>query len=320
MKTEKVRIYQNEKYLKKQIEQGKSYSTIAKENNIGRTTVQRFLKIYGLTKPSLSWSKSDVIILKKYYGHTTDFKKYFPNRTYSSIYHKAHRLKLENHIKPRHYFVNQNFFKEPSKEMAYVLGWLFSDGNITSNKSTFRLKLAIKDIKILEKIRRVLKTNSPIKIVSQIVPSKKYTGKYALLRVNNTLMCQDLIKLGCVPYKTHKFNIPPIPKKLLPHFVRGYFDGDGSISFNKPNTIKIRIVSANRKFIRNLALIFKRKLNISLNYKRVKNIWQCEYYGDNARKICNWMYAGCGGLYLERKRKRFKEHLKKRRVCTNKLS
>jgi intein/homing endonuclease len=59
---------------------------------------------------------------------------------------------------------------------------------------------------------------------------------------------------------------------LLRHFVRGYFDGDGSIGFNKPNTIWIKIVGANKQFIYDLAQIFKDELGIPINHKKVRNI------------------------------------------------
>ena len=40
-------------------------------------------------------------------------------------------------------------------------------------------------------------------------------------------MAQSLIKLGCVPRKSLIITLPSIPKNLMHHFIRGYFDGDG---------------------------------------------------------------------------------------------
>lgn len=309
---ENMKIYWDKNYLAEQLERGNNYLDIAKENNVGKSTIQRALNHHGLTKANVKWTANEICLLKKYYGKTTNLTTIFSDRTESSIYHKANKLGLESGLRNRTYHVDENFFKKWTKEMAYVLGWMFSDGNMAPDDRMFRIKLSNNDIKILEKIKETIKTDSPIRVINQQVLSKEYTAKYAILNISNKKMCQDLNRLGCVRRKTHKFKIPNIPRKLLKHFIRGYFDGDGSITFNKPNTIKIRIVGANKQFIWSLAQIFKNEFDIPINHKRIRNIWQCEYYGDNARKICEWMYKDCGDLYLERKRTRFEEHLKKR--------
>ncbi len=51
--------------------------------------------------------------------------------------------------------------------------------------------------------------------------------------------------------------------------------------------------------------------------KKVGKIWQIEFYGNNARKFCEWIYKDCGNLFLERKHKLFKNHLKKREEKQN---
>ena len=234
----------------------------------------------------------------------------------SSIYHKANRLGLfESKERPRKYAVNKAFFKSWTREMAYILGWMFSDGNVCSDRRTFRIKLSIKDKEILQKIKFAMKSKAPIKISTQLLPSKKEYRQYATLRINSKIMANDLIGLGCVPKKVNKFTIPKMPSKFLNHFIRGYFDGDGSISFNKPNTIRLRIAGSNKFFILKLSRIFRTCLGIPTNFKKTKKakrLWQCEYYGDNARNICKWLYQDCGPYYLKRKRMRYKNHLRMR--------
>jgi hypothetical protein len=313
-------IYWDKQYLEQQLKNGNSYSDIARDNKIGRSTVQRALNKYSLTKPNADWDPEEVALLKSCYGKDVNFKGYFPHRSLTSIYHKAHRLGLENNIKPRRYRLAETFFKEWTSEMAYVLGWLFSDGNVDSELRTFRIKLAIKDIDILRKIRHVLGSNARISIVSQVLPSKKSVNRYALLAIHSRQVCKDLMALGCTPKKTKKFIAPGMPFSMASHFMRGYFDGDGSISFNPPNTIRLRIVSSNVKIINWMADIFRERLSIPRNVKKLKNIWQCDYYGNNARAICSWMYSDCRELYLERKRKRYINHLEKLSSCTNRSS
>lgn len=51
-----------------------------------------------------------------------------------------------------------------------------------------------------------------------------------------TKMCDDLIKLNIVPNKGFHLDFPKnIPKDLIRHYLRGYFDGDGSICTNGLN-------------------------------------------------------------------------------------
>lgn len=315
-----LNIYWDKSYLERQLKNGKTYSEIARENNIGRSTVQRALNKYGFTKPSADWGSEEVALLKSCYGKDTNFRDNFPDRTLSSIYHKANRLGLETHIKPRRYRLDENFFKKWTADMAYVLGWLFSDGNVDSKLRTFRIKLAAKDIEVLRKIRRALGSNARISLVSQALPSKLSANRYALLAIHSRNMCKDLLALGCVPKKTNKFIVPSIPSSMARHFIRGYFDGDGSICFNRPNTIRLRIVSSNAGVVYWMANIFLNCLNIRQNIKKVKRIWQCEYYGNNARAICSLMYSDCGELYLKRKRKRYILHLEKLTSCINRSS
>jgi len=66
-----------------------------------------------------------------------------------------------------------------------------------------------------------------------------------------------LIKLGCVPNKSLILKFPSLDifsnKSLIYPFIRGYFDGDGSI-FESKNNFYISI-SGNNDFLQGLNLI-----------------------------------------------------------------
>ena len=62
--------------------------------------------------------------------------------------------------------------------------------------------------------------------------TKKYKDnhkKLELLTICNTKIYDDLIKLGCLQNKTFNCHLPSIDKVFMPDFIRGFFDGDGSI-------------------------------------------------------------------------------------------
>ena len=297
-----MKFYNSKEYLEEQLKH-KNYLEIAKENNVSKTTIQRKLHAFGLTTPRLFWAQKELQMLKEHYAGKNNIHTLFPRRTKSSVYHKAHKLRIPRPIRKRYNKVDESFFSVWTRESAYVLGWMFSDGNVTADKRTFRLHLNKKDLKIVAKIKKALKSNHGIKI----------HGDYLRFSVHSKKMCSDLIALGCGPKKAKKIRLPKIPQKYLSNFVRGYFDGDGSIHFNQPNTIKIKIVG-NEKFIKDLKKTMVRIIKIRTSNVKMSSdrTWQIEFYGDNARILCKWMYKNCNGLCLDRKYLRFKDHLRKR--------
>ena len=56
-------------------------------------------------------------------------------------------------------------------------------------------------------------------------------------------MFNDLIKQGCIPNKSLVLTFPnkhQVPENLINHFIRGYFDGDGSINYEIREKYSVR--------------------------------------------------------------------------------
>ncbi len=297
-----MKRYVSKRYLIEQLK-AKSYIQIAKENEVDDSTIQRHMRKYRLTKKRVSWTKLEIKTLKEGYTTPQETYKKFPNRTISSVNHKASRLGLKKQVwSGRKYKVDHDFFKEWTPEMSYVLGFFFSDGNVHYKKKVAQIRLHKKDHYILEKISRVMGSDRPV---------SKYPNS-SQMRINSKILCDDIIRLGCVPRKSLILGFPQIKKGYLPHFIRGYFDGDGSIRFNKPNTIKISFVGT-KKFISKMQISLNKEFNLrSYPIRRDRTFWTCHYYGDEARKLCRIMYKDTKGLYLKRKRDRFEQHIIKR--------
>jgi hypothetical protein len=297
----------DKKELLTQIKQ-KGYVKLAKELHIGKTTLFRKMKEYNLTTKQKPWTTTEKEIIKKYYFDGTKLFSLLPQRTPCAIYHIAHKMKIHRHVKPRKYTLNTKFFSKFNPTSSYVLGWLYSDGNITKDLRTARLHLQKKDVTILKKIKCVMNSNQPI----------YYNANAVELKLHSTLMVKTLRGLGCVERKSKKITFPKnIPKRYHRAFIRGYFDGDGSIMFNKPNTIKVNF-SGNRKFIEQLNKIINADVCIPIaklienRKKEHSSVWMIYFYGDNARKLCKWMYQDSNRLYLNRKHDRYIRHLRLR--------
>lgn len=123
---------------------------------------------------------------------------------------------------------NKDYFKKiDSEEKAYWLGFLYADGCVYIRNKTYRviLELSQKDIE------QILKFKNAIGCDNKIYTSEKY----AKLDIGCKEIVQDLINLGCIPNKSLKLTFPTeqqVPKYLINHFIRGYFDGDGCISYS----------------------------------------------------------------------------------------
>lgn len=298
-----MKIYHSKNYLITQLKENKSYIEIAKENSVDSSTIQRYLRRHKLTKKRISWTKEEIQLLKENYSFNQNVHKLFPNRSMMSVYHKGNKLGFKREMRQREHYVNKDFFKKWTPEMAYIFGLFCSDGHVSSKKDYCTIHLHSKDKYILEKINEIVGSNYPI------VDAKQGS----LFRVYNKILCADLINLGCTPRKSLNLRFPNVPSKYLSQFVRGFFDGDGSIHFNKPNTIKVSFVGT-KEFLKTMQFRISKVLKIRANpITKVKSIWRIVYYGDSARKLCKWMYNNPKGLYLSRKKERYINHIELRK-------
>lgn len=138
----------------------------------------------------------------------------------------------------RTYKVDKNFFKcINTEEKAYVLGFICADGHIEKDRLT--ITVSIKDKDILEKIRSAMHSNHPIKEIQRINPYKKANREKLTLvelMMGSVELVKPLFNMGLTTNKTYTLSgniLKYIPKYLMRDFLRGYFDGDGNVSFGK---------------------------------------------------------------------------------------
>lgn len=121
------------------------------------------------------------------------------------------------------YSFNRDYFKKVTSDIgAYILGWIASDGTVT--KKGWCISIHKKDVSILEKIKNEIDPNL------KITPRK--LNKMVSLTVNSVEMANDICTLLKISYgkKSNLVEFPDISEDLKKHFLRGYFDGDGSIT------------------------------------------------------------------------------------------
>ena len=141
------------------------------------------------------------------------------------------------------YQVNSSFFEKWTPEMAYILGYIFADGSL-EDASYLRgkyLRITSKDEEILLKIKKILNSSHKLQLRKPIKINFKKSTYFSkvlyLLRIGDHKIFDDLINLGVTTRKSLTLKFPEIPTLFFPHFVRGYFDGDGSVFLTKNNLL-----------------------------------------------------------------------------------
>lgn len=138
-----------------------------------------------------------------------------------SKYLKLNGVKIER--LPHKKKINKNIFEViNTEEKAYWLGFLYADGYVGLTDNRVELTLQLSDVNHIKKFKTFL--NSDCKISTNSYRSR--------LSIKDEKIKKDLINLGCTPQKSLTLKFPTddkIPKELIRHFIRGYFDGDGSL-------------------------------------------------------------------------------------------
>lgn len=123
--------------------------------------------------------------------------------------------------------LNQHFFKSWTPQMAWVLGLLFTDGYFFEPTNTVRLALHPRDVDTLEKVRAFL---GPYLAINSWAQSSDKTQNILVLAFGNVEMAKDLKGLGLHQKKSKTMLYPDVPNECIRHFIRGCWDGDGSMS------------------------------------------------------------------------------------------
>lgn len=213
------------------------------------------------------------------------------------------------------YNINKNYFKKiDTVNKAYWLGFLYADGyvglkdNNATGGSVLEITLQANDVEILERFKMSLSSNSPIK-------NKVVKDKYKAVRlvICNTEICKDLERLGCTPRKSLTLTFPnenQVPSYLIPHFIRGYFDGDGNVyrCANEKISPKISFVGTKEflEEILNIAESCMGLTKVSIQQKRGNKSYQIQWGGfSNLKSWEEYLYDYEDIIYLPRKREKF---------------
>lgn len=133
-----------------------------------------------------------------------------------------------------------------TQEKAYLLGFFYADGNVGNGRVQCRIDIQLNDKDLVFRLKELF----PFFYIHYDRGTKIEIGNY------RKEFQQDLIQNGCLPRKSfenrNNIHVPNIPEELIPHFIRGYFDGDGgcTLSFNSKKIQKrVYIYSASENLL-----------------------------------------------------------------------
>lgn len=206
----------------------------------------------------------------------------------------------------RKYSINDNYLLE-SHNGAYILGFLAADGYLPiTNGAQNRITLSLqrRDREILEKISNELNYTGPLY-------DYEATGGFpaSSLSFTSKKLRQQIEAYGIGNNKTFKLNkLPNLPKEYMIDFIRGFFDGDGSIYESlKEKKVGISFTCASKTFLEEIANFLHTEYNVKLakiySQERQHIIYEIRYFKKDSLKLGEIFYDN---EYLALARK--KEH------------
>jgi len=146
---------------------------------------------------------------------------------------------------PRKHKVNEDFFKNWSKQMAWVLGLFITDGTISDQTNT--VSLTQKDENILRMVAKYMEAD-------YVLASIRPTRLTPTLIINSKVIKKDLENLGIVANKSLTVAFPNVPDEYLPSFIRGVIDGDGWVDHEG---YAMNITSGSKAFAKSTHKVFQ---------------------------------------------------------------
>ena len=279
-----------------------SENAILKRNNyeysleeIEKDVLDNYLnKGYGLLKSGIKYNLSQNNV------------KYILNRHNVSIRNFSEAAKLSNENRALN--KNEYYFYNESHDMAWLMGFIAADGNISKTTNRIKISLAKKDKEILEKIKRKVDIENEI---------KEYMNKDGFDVVELYWTCfqhkKDLVKYNIVPNKTFVLKPPyKLQKKYWIDYIRGYFDGDGSINLLNNQSLRWQICSTTKELLEWIVNYFYAEYNIPkvkiLTQNRKHPLYYFQYSTESTKKIFEILYNE-SDMFLQRKKEHFEKIL-----------
>jgi hypothetical protein len=197
----------------------------------------------------------------------------------------------------REYKIDQSVFDEDTEQAAYWGGFLYADGCVSGDELI--LMLSSRDKDHMEKFKIFLKSDMPIS--ERLVASKYSMSRFA---IRGKQLTSGVKRYGVTSPRKPFF---PFASDHIKDWIRGFFDGDGSVSRNKR---RISLVG-DYAVLSLIQLELHGILGVggSLYKHTVSDIYYLEYCGRRqCSKIIQYLYQD-STVWLDRKKREAEKFL-----------
>lgn len=239
----------------------------------------------------IAWTDEQVAyIIDKYLNEKYTLKQLGRefNCSYGTIKNLLNKHNIQSRGNKQGYPRNEYYFnKIDTEEKAYWLGFLYADGCVHTNN--YEISINITDRDHVEKFKTAI---GAINHKITETNDKRFSNAKTLYQftIKDKQLHQDLVKWGCIPQKSLLLNkIPNIPRDYVSHFIRGYFDGDGSLHYLQgTNNYRISFVGT-KNFLNDI----QKELitNVSLQSGGIGKAYTLQIAGrKQVERILNYLY------------------------------
>lgn len=213
---------------------------------------------------------------------------------------------------------NEEFFSSQSHDMAWLVGFLAADGCIRKDSNEIKITLARADREILDRIKNLIQTTAEVKDFTN-----RQGYECSTLRWTCEQHKKDLARYHVIPAKTFLLQPPMVlQEKFWIDYIRGYFDGDGSVNLIKNSNgrgngnLRWQLCAATPSVLQWTINYFWSKWNISKvnihTQSRAKHaLYYFQYSSVATRKIYKVLYSTPSTMFLQRKKDHYEDILSK---------
>jgi hypothetical protein len=191
-----------------------------------------------------------------------------------------------------------------------VLGYFAADGSMLLNRrGAHFIEFTTIDRVLISRVKKTISSSHTVTI-------RRRGGNSSTayrLQVGSKEWFKDLTKLGFTQQKSKTLLFPDVPKKYLGDFVRGYFDGDGCVYFNKLKyadrknkrwALLTLFTSGSRGFLESLHNALRAYGVVGGSLKEKTRGLELVFAQQDSLALYRLMYhtASISGLFLPRKR------------------
>lgn len=262
----------------------------------------------------LSLKEKEKII--KYYYDNPDKQVKEINKIFKLTKRTMNNLFKEFNISSRRknrYTLNEYFFDIIDNELkAYLLGYLFADGFVGDEKyNNIVFSQKKEDAEAVKLLKKSIEYTGDLRIFKPKISSFENSSDQVAINFSSMHMANTLRNCG-LSKKEFYDKFPKLNNVLIRHFIRGFFDGDGSITLTR-STYKDKIyyggafnIIINKKLVNSFLNLFN-EIHFTIDQSKTDYM---VYLKCNSKKsiklIYNYFYKD-SKYFLSRKKKKFDE-------------